>query len=297
MGILVKRAAIAVGVILTAIAVWAVWSGTADLIYRVTIGYHRYETVPPQIPSSLSDRAILIFSKTNGFRDDAAIKASNQALVSLGDRRGWTTFVTENAAIFNSDQLKRFKAVVWNNTSGDLLTEDQRLAFKRYMEQGGGFVGIHGAGGDPSYKWSWYVQSLIGAQFIGHTMQPQFQQATVRIEDGDDPIMQGLPVDWPRVDEWYSFAQSPRAAGAHILATLDEKTYTPQMFSKDVRMGADHPVIWKHCVGDGRAFYSALGHSAETYEDPVHIDFLGRAIDWAAGFGDSQCEGGSLVRR
>jgi uncharacterized protein len=99
MGILVKRAAIAVGIILTAIVVWAVWSGTADLIYRVTIGYHRYETVPPQLPSSLNDRAILIFSKTNGFRDDAAIKASNQALVSLGDRRGWTTFVTENAAV------------------------------------------------------------------------------------------------------------------------------------------------------------------------------------------------------
>jgi uncharacterized protein len=289
-----KRLAIAFAIIVLAIVIWAIWSGTADLIYRVTIGYHRYETVPPQLPS-LDDKAILIFSKTNGFRDEPAILASNAALVAIGQRRGWSTFVTENAAVFNTEQLKLFKAVVWNNTSGDLLTEDQRAAFKNYLEQGGGFVGIHGAGGDPSYKWSWYVQTLIGAQFIGHTMQPQFQQATVQIEDADDPIMQGLPAKWVRSDEWYSFAKSPRAPGVQVLATLDEKTYSARMFSKDVGMGADHPVIWKHCVVNGRAFYSALGHQAGAYEEPAHIGLLERAIAWAAGFEGAQCQQGSEV--
>jgi uncharacterized protein len=284
-----KCIVIAVILIVLAVLVWAFWSGTADIIYRVTIGYHRYETVPPLLPSSLNDRAILVFSKTNGFRDEPAIKASNAALVAIGQRRGWSTFVTETAAVFNVDQLRLFKAVVWNNTSGDLLTTDQREAFKNYLEQGGGFVGIHGAGGDRSYKWAWYVQTLIGAQFIGHTMKPQFQQATIQIEDAGDSIMQGLPAKWTRTDEWYSFAQSPRAAGMHILATLDEKSYDPHMFSKDISMGGDHPVIWKHCVVNGRAFYSALGHDASAYEEPAYIGLLERAIAWAAGFEGTQC--------
>ncbi|HSB95486.1 MAG TPA: ThuA domain-containing protein [Spongiibacteraceae bacterium] len=292
---ILKRVAIAVSIALLAIVAWAIWSGTADLIYRVTIGYHRYETVAPQLPASLNDKAILVFSKTNGFRDEAAIQASNAALVAIGERRGWSTFVTENAAVFNAEQLKLFKAVVWNNTSGDLLTDDQRAVFKQYLEQGGGFIGIHGAGGDPSYKWSWYVQTLIGAQFIGHTMKPQFQSATVRIEDAGDSITQGLPTEWVRTDEWYSFANSPRAAGIHILATLDEKTYSPHMFSRDVSMGSDHPIIWRHCVVNGRAFYSALGHSAATYEEPLYLGVLERAIAWAAGFDGTQCQQGAEV--
>jgi uncharacterized protein len=291
---IVKRIAIAFLLIVLAILAWAVWSGTADLIYRVTIGYHRYETVPPQLPT-LNDSAILVFSKTNGFRDEPAIQASNAALVAIGQRRGWSTFVTENAAVFNAEQLKLFKAVVWNNTSGDLLTDDQRAVFKNYLENGGGFVGIHGAGGDPSYKWSWYAETLIGAQFIGHTMRPQFQVATVRVENASDSIMQGLPAEWSRTDEWYSFAKSPRAAGVQILATLDEKTYHPYMFSKDVRMGADHPVIWKHCVEKGRAFYSALGHQASAYAEPAYIGLLERAVAWAAGFDGTQCPQDSAV--
>lgn len=290
---ILKRIAIAIALIILAAMAWAVHSGAADAIYRVTIGYHNYETVPPQLPPTLGDNVVLIFSKTNGFRDEAAIKASNAALVAVGQRRNWSTFVTENAAVFNSEQLKHFKAVVWNNVSGDVLTLDQREAFKNYLEQGGGFVGIHGAGGDPHYEWPWYVQTVIGAQFIGHTLKPQFQQATMHVEDANDSIMQGLPREWVRTEEWYSFASSPRATGAHILATVDEKTYEPHMFGKDIRMGADHPVIWKHCIGDGRAFYSALGHQASAYAEPEYVGVLERAIAWAAGFEGTQCRQGS----
>src|SRR5580693_10195728 len=108
-----------------------------------------FDKEPPVLPADLKPGGVLIFSKTNGFRDDASIQASNAALATIAHERGWPFFITENGAVMNKDQLGKFKVVVWNNTSGDTLTEDQRAAFKSWMESGGSFVGTHGSGGDP----------------------------------------------------------------------------------------------------------------------------------------------------
>lgn len=256
---------------------------------RLYYGRRLYERVPPQLPEDLPRPAILVFSKTNGFRDDAAVRAANSALASIARNLGCSAFFTENGATFNPIDLSRFDATVWNNTSGDVLTTEQKLSFRSYIENGGGFVGIHGAGGDPRYTWRWYVEMLIGAQFKGHPLNPQFQRATVHIEDPNDVIVRGIPTEWSRVDEWYSFEKSPREKGVKVLATLDERTYRPKMFWKDISMGSDHPIIWKHCVGKGRAFYSALGHSASAYHEPLHLKELEAAISWAAGLSGDSC--------
>jgi type 1 glutamine amidotransferase len=257
--------------------------------YRVYYGRHIYETISPELPVQLNDPAILLFSKTNGFRDDAAIKSSNEAIAAIGRRRGWSVVSTENGAAFDPAILRRFKATVWNNTSGDVLNADQKAAFRAYIENGGGFVGIHGAGGDLRYEWGWYVERLIGAQFKGHSMNPQFQGATIHIEQRNDPATRSLPENWSRIDEWYSFEKSPRSPGVQVLATLDERTYRPKMFWKEIAMGSDHPIIWKHCVDRGRAFYSALGHSADAYHEPLHLTELEGAIAWAAGLEGEGC--------
>jgi uncharacterized protein len=98
-----------------------------------------------------------------------------------------------------------------------------------------------------------------------------------------------LGPEWSRVDEWYSFETSPRAKGVKVLATLDERTYRPKMLWMNIAMGADHPIIWKHCVGKGRAFYSALGHSATTYQEPLHLKELEGGMAWAAGLEGAMC--------
>ena len=261
-----------------------------------------YDKTPPELPAKLSGNAILIFSKTNGFRDDEQIVAANRALEEIAQARGWTSYTTENAAIFNPAQLARFKAVVWNSVSGDVLTPEQRSAFRAWLEQGGGFVGLHGAGGDPQYAWRWYVDDLIGAQFIGHIMDPQFQAANLNVEDRDHPATRDLPKVWRRTDEWYSFDSNPRDKDYHILVTIDEKSYSPfeklLPFTKpkDIRMGGDHPMVWTHCVGDGRVFYSALGHAASTYGEPLHRKMIEGAFAWAAGLEGPRCAGGELSK-
>jgi uncharacterized protein len=180
---------------------------------------------------------------------------------------------------------------VFNNVSGDVFTPDQRAALQGFIENGGGFVGIHGSGGDNSYAWDWYVNDLIGAQFIGHPMSPQFQQATLQVEDASHPASANVPAQWVRTDEWYSFATSPRAKGYTVLLTIDEGSYAPEgLFGGDLTMGADHPMVWSHCQGNGRAIYSALGHTAESYAEPEHVALLLGATRWALRLEGAGCE-------
>ena len=280
-------------VLLAVVLGLALWIG--PMVYRATIGFRDFDKVPPTLPANLGSPAILIFSKTNGFRDSAQIEATNRAIEAIARRLGWGSFTTENAAIYNRTQLSRFNAVVWNSTSGDILTSRQRADFQTWLAQGGGFVGLHGAGGDPSYAWKWYVDDLIGAQFIGHTLNPHIQQARLVVEDRGHPATKGLGDTWTRSDEWYSFAASPRAKGYHILVSIDEASYQPVegmipfTKPKSIAMGKDHPMVWWHCVGKGRALYSALGHTPSSYSEPKHVQMIEGAIAWAAGLEGEGC--------
>ena len=105
--------------------------------------------------------------------------------------------------------------------------------------------------------------------------------------------MAGIDPVWTRVEEWYSFEASPRGEGVEVLATLDESSYSPRMkiamIDRDLAMGDDHPIIWSHCIGRGRAIYSALGHQAEAYDEALHRRFLAQAIDWVRTVPESGC--------
>jgi type 1 glutamine amidotransferase len=237
------------------------------------------DDAPPLLPEELDEPAVLVFSKANGFVHEAAIPAAEELVRTLAARNGWSVFVTDNGAIMNPEQLARFAVVVGNNNSGTFLSPDQQQALRRYILTGGGYVGLHGAGGDFYYSWDWYVQELIGAQFTGHTMDPQFQDAVVeRVEPS--PLTAHLPQRWSiSNEEWYAFADNPRRQGITILLALDEASYRPGGAS----MTGEHPVAWNHDLGEGRVVYSAIGHQAETYALPAYRQFLERAIAWAGG--------------
>lgn len=256
----------------------------------------RYDEAPPRLPKVIKRPAVLVFEKINGFRDDPSVNAAHAALEAMAKRRGWTMLFSSNGAVFNRRQLGRFDTIVWNNVSGDALTIPQRAAFRSWIEHGGGFAGIHGSGGDPVWFWNWYVDTLVGARFIGHPMNPQFQTAKVVVADPGRGITKGLPAMWNMNEEWYSFAKSPRLSGAHILATLDEKSYSPVGFlgHTDLRMG-DHPIAWSKCVGNGRSFYTAIGHRPENYSEPNSVRLIEQGIAWSAGLGSSRCVNGREV--
>ena len=214
---------------------------------------------------------VLLFSRTTGHRHDS-IPAALAAVTELGATNGYTAEATEDPAMFTAANLARFRVVVFLMTTGDALDAPGQAAFETWIAAGGNYVGIHSAS-DTEYDWPFYGQ-LVGAYFKAH---PGIQPATVHLEVTDHPATTGLPSAWVRTDEWYDFQTNPRPT-VTVLATVDESSYTGGT------MGADHPIVWTHTTtGGGRAFYTAMGHTIESYADPQFRAHVAGAIRWAAG--------------
>ncbi|MEV0807535.1 ThuA domain-containing protein [Micromonospora sp. NPDC050200] len=234
---------------------------------------------PAAAPAVAADPfAVLVFSKTAGFRHDS-IPAGLAAIRKLGADNGFTVDATEDGATFTDTNLAKYRAVIWLSTTGDVLDPDQQAAFERYIRAGGGYVGIHAAS-DTEYSWSWYGD-LVGAYFAGH---PANQQATVKVEDHAHPSTATLPDRWSRFDEWYNFQSNPRG-DVHVLASLDETSYAPGAGA----MGADHPTAWCQDFDGGRAWYTGGGHTQESYAEPEFLTHLLGGIRTAAGVERADC--------
>jgi hypothetical protein len=165
--------------------------------------------------------------------------------------------------------------VVFLNTTGDVLDAAQQQAFERFIEDGGGYVGIHSAS-DTEYDWPWYG-NLVGAYFKTH---PAIQEAVVRNEAKDHPSMAGWPDALKRTDEWYVYRTNPRSVkGMLILASLDESSY------QGGGMDGDHPTTWCHEVGKGRAWYTGGGHTKESFAEPLFRSHLKGGVEWAGRIG------------
>jgi type 1 glutamine amidotransferase len=214
--------------------------------------------------------SVLVFSRTEGFRHDS-IPAGIAAIREQGTARGFSVDATEDPAGFADDTLARYKAVVFMSTTGDVLNAAQQAAFERFIRRGGGFAGVHAAA-DTEYDWPFYG-GLIGAYFAGH---PDIQNASILVEDPGHPSTAPLPLIWMRRDEWYNFQRNPRGA-VTVLATLDERTYSGGT------MAPDHPIMWSQTFEGGRSWYTAGGHTAESFSEPLFAEHLGRAIQWVAG--------------
>src|ERR671923_540734 len=214
---------------------------------------------------------VLVFTKTAAFRHDS-IPAAIRAVRDLGTARGIRVDATEDGGAFTTANLRRYRAVVFLMPSGDVLTARQQRAFEGYIRRGGGFAGVHSAA-DTEYAWPWYGR-LVGARFRSH---PQVQSAVIRIRTRRHPSTSALPTTWTRTDEWYNFASRPRR-DTRILATLDETSYAPG----EGAMGANHPIVWAHSFLGGRAWYTAGGHTSESYGEPLFRRHLIGGIRWAA---------------
>ncbi len=250
----------------------------------------RYDNQVPEFDPGDAETSVLVFHKITGFDHGASVDAATDAIEALGEQLGWAVAVTDKGGAINPETLAKFDTVVWSNVSGDVLTLSQRAAFEEYIDEGGGFLGIHGSGGDFIYFWDWYADKLLGARFVGHPMNPQFQEARIQIEQTPMGIADSLAPGWTMKDEWYSFRNNPRDSGASVVATLDESTYSPEgRGGQDLRMGDDHPIVWTRCVGQGRSFYTAIGHRPEVYHIPENLILLRDALVWTSGKGEPAC--------
>lgn len=215
---------------------------------------------------------IHVFSRTTEYRH-ASIELAARALGTLAGERGWMLSHGEDAAVFTPATLAELDLVVFLSTSGDMLDASQQTAFEAFIRSGRSFVGIHAASAS-EYEWTWYGE-LVGAFFSQH---PEIQAARVVVEDATHASTAHLPAEWERTDEWYNFRTNPRDA-VHVLLRLDESSYSPG----EGAMGDDHPIAWHHEYDGGRAFYTALGHTDESWTDPLFLQHVAGGIEWALG--------------
>jgi type 1 glutamine amidotransferase len=228
-------------------------------------------TSPDPAPAPAAD--VLVFTRTAGFRHDS-IPAGLDAVRAVAAAEGLAVTATEDPAQLAG--LDRYAAVVFLNTSGEVLDAGSRAALEAYVRGGGGWLGVHAAA-DTEYGWPFYGE-LVGARFARH---PPVQPLTVRV-DRDHPATAQLPAAWRVTDEPYDFRARP-GAGVRVLARLEESSY------RGGGMGADHPITWCHRVGAGRSFYTGLGHPTELYADPGFRGLLRGGLSWAAGKAAGSC--------
>lgn len=213
---------------------------------------------------------VLVFSKTAGYRHES-IETGIEALRKLGAEHDFAVDATEDASVFTPDGLKAYDVVVFLSTTGNILDASQQEAFEGFIRRGGGFVGIHAAA-DTEYDWPFYGR-LVGAYFKNH---PHQQDADILVQDREHPSTRHLPERWRRFDEWYNYGSNPRE-NVTVLAVLDESSY------RGGNMGGDHPIIWAHTYEGGRAWYTGLGHTHESYAEPAFLQHVLGGIEWAAG--------------
>ena len=219
---------------------------------------------------------VLVFSKTAGFYHES-IPDGIAAIQKLGTENGFLVDTTKNAEDINEENLAQYAAVIFLSTTGDVLNQYQEADFERYIQSGGGFVGIHAAA-DTEYEWGWYGR-LVGGYFLDHPgindPHPNVQPGKVTKTGEKHPSVDFLPETWDRTDEWYSYKKvNPNTKK---LLMLDEASY---------QGGADmgeHPIAWYHDFDGGRAYYTGGGHTKESFTEPEYVKHLLAGIHYAIG--------------
>lgn len=222
-----------------------------------------------QLSCTQKEKKILLFTKTQGFRH-ASIPAGVQAIYKMGQENGMEVDTTSDARKFTEENLKQYSTLVFLHTTGDLFDAAQKNALQRYIQAGGGWVGIHAAC-DAEYHWPWY-NKMAGAYFMSH---PHPQQAKLKVIDPNHPSTQHLDKEWIRFDEWYDFKSlHPEVK---VLLEIDESSY------EGGKNSPKHPMAWYHDYDGGRAWYTGLGHTEESFQEEAVIKHILGGIQWSIG--------------
>lgn len=234
-------------------------------------------TEAQQQSNQLKGKQLLIFTKNGKGYVHENIAASIAAFQQLGKEQGFTTDTTTNAALFTDENLIKYDAVIFSNTNNDVFdTEEQKVAFMRYIQAGGGFIGVHSASGTER-NWKWF-KLMLGATFLRH---PPFQPLTVYVLDKKHAAAKNLPAKWETKDECYFFKEFNPAVTVLMVTDIsnikegdEAKNKTPDVF------GNRYPAVWCHEFDGGKIWYTALGHSKEDYANPGYLAHIIEGIKW-----------------
>ncbi len=221
---------------------------------------------------------VIVFWEAAGFvHPDMEVRATE--MTSLVEAEGYHAITTDDSSIFNDTDLADVEAVMFISSSGAMMTLEERDAFQRFVEAGGGFVGVHSPG-DANDNWEFW-NDLIGSDFdsdpAGH------HWGTFLVSDPNHPSTASLPDQWEIFDSWANYLPHPRTT-VHVLGTADLRDLQGNI------LGPDHPVAWCHTFGSARSWTTLLGHETDAYSDPFFRDHVAGGLNWATGLAAGDCE-------
>lgn len=227
------------------------------------------------INAQLKNKHVLVFTKNGKGYVHENIPASIAAIQKLGTENGFSTDTTTNSAFFTDDNLKKYDAIIFSNTNNDVFdTEEQKVAFMRYIQAGGGFMGIHSASGTER-NWKWF-KLMLGASFLRH---PPFQHFTVHVLDKQHPAVKNLSGQWETNDECYFFKEFNSSVKVLLVSDISEIRESGKNIKPDV-FGNRYPAAWCHEFDGGRIMYTALGHSKEDYSNTTYLAHIIEGLKW-----------------
>jgi len=235
-----------------------------------------------QMPN-LKNIKVLVYTKNGkGYVHDN-IPYAVKCIQKLGLEHGFKVDVSDTPIVFTESNLKQYTLLLFPSTNNDVFdTDEQRLVFRRYIESGGGFVGLHSVTGTER-NWKWF-KMMVGGSFSWHAKNQRFQ---VKVIDASHPTVQGLPKVWEKKDECY-FAKElypgTQVVMAHDVTSLDWNTPDSSKIRQfSAPFSELYPAVWHQQFDGGNIWITALGHDKENYEDPVYIKHIFQGITFIAG--------------
>ncbi|CAN5904905.1 ThuA domain-containing protein [soil metagenome] len=224
---------------------------------------------------------VLVYTKNGkGYVHDN-IPDAVESIRKLGKTHGFKVDVSEDPAVFTERNLNQYTLLLFPSTNNDVFdTDEQRLVFRRYIQAGGGFVGLHSVIGTER-NWRWF-KDMLGGSFVWH---PKFQKYQIKVIDPAHPSVQGVPLVWEKEDECYfqkEMYPGVKVVMAHDLSTLNgnEREKIEQHAGPYSRL---YPAVWHHRYDGGTVWISALGHAKSDYQDPTFLHHMMQGIRYVAG--------------
>ena len=244
---------------------------------KLLIAFISFSIYSLSITAQLKNKHVLIFTKNGKGYVHENIAASIAAIQKLGTGNGFVADTTTSSALFTDDNLKKYDAIIFSNTNNDVFdSEEQKVAFMRYIQAGGGFMGIHSASGTER-KWKWF-KLMLGATFLRH---PPFQKFTVHVLDKKHPAVKNLSPQWETNDECYYFKEINPAIKVLLVSDISTiKEGDSLKITKPEVFGNRYPAAWCQEFDGGRIWYTALGHSKEDYSNATYLSHLLEGLKW-----------------
>ncbi|MHA4845932.1 ThuA domain-containing protein [Flavitalea antarctica] len=216
--------------------------------------------------------SVLVYTKNGKGYVHTNIPFAVAAIKEMGTQNGFSVDVSDDPSVFTDENLKKYSALVFTSTNNDVFdTDAQKVALMRYVQAGGGFVGIHAVTGTER-KWEWFKR-LVGGTFVRHAKHQKFKQVVI---DKNHPSTAAIPANWENADEcYYVTTMNPdiHVVLAHDLTTVEDK-------DKPLWFGNSYPSAWYHEWDGGRQFYTALGHDDIMYNDPIFRKHILGGLEW-----------------